>query len=354
MRPAAWARPPRGTRGATTVARTRRSTTPDRETRSPPDRTPRRDPGRPAPTPDAAEFHDGPATPPDAAEFHDGPATPADAAEVHDGPSTPPDAALPACPPPSDPWTRKLPLVGGALTFNELLPTPAVGPNDPVGAFIELYNQQAIDLDVSGWSLGGDVAFTFPEGTFVAGGGTIVVAANPAALAAAAPGALVVGPLAEALPNDFEVTLRSNTRRLMDSVEVGRTPLWALPAAATGQSVCKRDPDLGSPAAENWTLCVAAGGTPGAPNFDRAAAPGAAVLIGAAAEWRAAGAPEPTIWRPGSRPGSMTRAGRAWRARSRGACLRRRRAPSGSPRTTTPPCTSATPMARISACWAAM
>jgi hypothetical protein len=191
-------------------------------------------PDGPAPTPDAAEFHDGPATPPDAAEFHDGPATPADAAEVHDGPSTPPDAALPACPPPSDPWTRKLPLVGGALTFNELLPTPAVGPNDPVGAFIELYNQQAIDLDVSGWSLGGDVAFTFPEGTFVAGGGTIVVAANPAALAAAAPGALVVGPLAEALPNDFEVTLRSNTRRLMDSVEVGRTPLWALAGGGHG------------------------------------------------------------------------------------------------------------------------
>lgn len=209
----------------------------------------------------------------------------------------------PTCPPPAAPWTRKLPNVGGILTFNELLPTPAVAPADARGAFIELYNQQAIDLDISGWSLAGDVTFTFPEGTFVAGGGTVVVAANPAALAAAVPDALVVGPLAGALPTAFSVTLLSNTQRRMDVVEVGRTPLWSLPEPGAGQSVCKRDPDLGSPLAENWTLCPVAGGTPGAPNFERGGEPGATVLVGDAAEWRFDAAPLADELVPWAAPG---------------------------------------------------
>jgi hypothetical protein len=220
-------------------------------------------------------------------------------ADVDAGPPPPP----PTCPPTAAPWTRKLPNVGGILTFNELQPAPALVPGDARGAFIELYNQQAIDLDVSGWSLSGDVAFTFPEGTFVPGGGTIVVAASPGAMAAAAPDALVVGPLVGALPTPFSVTLLSNTRRVMDAVEVGRTPLWTLPAEGSGQTVCKRDPDLGSPAAENWTLCVAAGGTPGTPNFERVGPAAATPLVGRAAEWRYDAGPLADALTPWAAPG---------------------------------------------------
>jgi hypothetical protein len=220
-------------------------------------------------------------------------------AEIDAEPPPPP----PTCPPTAAPWTRKLPNVGGILTFNEILPTPAVAADDPGGAFVELYNQQAIDLDISGWSLAGDVAFTFPEGAFVAGGGTVVVAATPAALAAANPDALVVGPLAGTLPTAFSVTLLSNTQRLMDAVEVGRTPLWSLPQVGAGQSVCKRDPDLGSPLAEHWTLCPVAGGTPGAPNFERGGTPGATVVLGDAAEWRFDGTPLADDLLPWAAPG---------------------------------------------------
>ena len=235
----------------------------------------------PPPVPDAAVVPEVDAAPPP-------PEPDAAVVPIVDAAAPIPDAA-PTCPPPRPPWTRKIPQVGGSVVFNELAPngTP----------FIELHNQQAVDMDLSSWTIEGPARFTFPEGTFLPGGAELVIAADPPALAAVAPDAAIVGPLTGVVPTAGRLELYSNTRRLMDSVEIGRTPLFPLPAAGSTQTICKRDPDLGSPPAESWTLSAQAGGTPGASNFERTVAGAATVLIDAHADWRYSnGDGDPLAW----------------------------------------------------------
>ncbi len=73
-------------------------------------------------------------------------------------------------------------LLDSTVVINELMYHPRVedGPE-----WIELHNQQGVDMDISGWRLDGGVDFTFPEGTVVAGSGYLVISADPAAMAAA-------------------------------------------------------------------------------------------------------------------------------------------------------------------------
>src|SRR5690349_2788235 len=74
-------------------------------------------------------------------------------------------------------------VLDSTVVFNEVMYNPA--GNDESLEWIELHNQMAVDMDLSKWQLEGGINFTFPEGTIIAGGGYIVVAANKAALASA-------------------------------------------------------------------------------------------------------------------------------------------------------------------------
>jgi hypothetical protein len=68
------------------------------------------------------------------------------------------------------------------VVFNEIMYHPLT--NESVLEWVELYNQMAVDVDMSGWSLAGSVSFTFPEETVIPAGGYLVVAASPADLMA--------------------------------------------------------------------------------------------------------------------------------------------------------------------------
>ena len=50
--------------------------------------------------------------------------------------------------------------------------------------WMEFYNQEAVDVDISNWRVSGDTDFVFPEGTRVAGRSYIVLARDPAQLKA--------------------------------------------------------------------------------------------------------------------------------------------------------------------------
>ena len=72
--------------------------------------------------------------------------------------------------------------VDSVVVFNEIS-YHSVG-NESASEWIELHNQMAIDIDLSGWHLEDGVNFTFAEGTIIPGGGYLVVASNPGALQA--------------------------------------------------------------------------------------------------------------------------------------------------------------------------
>src|SRR6267142_6430725 len=69
------------------------------------------------------------------------------------------------------------------LVFNEIMYHPAT--NEPAMEWVELHNQEAVDVDLTGWSLDGGIHFTFVSNTIVRGNGYLVIASSPSALMAA-------------------------------------------------------------------------------------------------------------------------------------------------------------------------
>ena len=195
-----------------------------------------------------------------------------------------------------EPWSRGQRTVGGTVAFSELMYHP---PGDQGLEWLEIHNPMTVDMDLSGWRLEGGVDFTFAEGTFLPGGGYLVVAADPAQLAAATGVFGAFGPYGGALSNGGEeILLRSNGGRLMDAVAYDDDAPWPVAPDGTGASLAKRGPLAASPRAESWTASPRSGGTPGLPNFPPPPPPEVHALVALDASWRweASGAEPPADW----------------------------------------------------------
>src|SRR6266511_2603672 len=158
------------------------------------------------------------------------------------------------------------------LVFNEVMYHSSTEPDGL--EWIELYNQMAVDLDISHWALTGAVEFSIPEGTVVRGGGFLVVAKSPQTLKAATGFAGALGPFTGRLDDGGErLELRNNNFRLMDSVRYDDEGDWPVGPDGSGVSLAKIDPDFGSAPPENWAMSLKVGGTPGANNFPQGRGP---------------------------------------------------------------------------------
>ena len=152
------------------------------------------------------------------------------------------------------------------VVFNEIMYHPPT--NEAALEWIELRNQMAVDMDLSGWSLANGVAFTFPEGTVVAGGGYLLVALSPATLMSATGLTNVLGPFTGRLSNNGEtLELRNNNQRLMDSVSYGVDGGWPVGPNGAGPSLAKFDENGAGDQGGYWRMSEQNGGTPGAENF---------------------------------------------------------------------------------------
>jgi len=152
------------------------------------------------------------------------------------------------------------------VVFNEIHYHPPT--NETASEWIELHNQMAIDIDLSAWSITGDIGFTFVEGTIIPGGGYLVIASDPAALQASAGVTNVVGPFTGRLNNSSAIVrLRDRNDRLMDEVEYRDGGKWPAAPDGSGATLAKRDQNSISDSPDNWTSSVRAGGTPGTRNF---------------------------------------------------------------------------------------
>ncbi|RYD34184.1 MAG: hypothetical protein EOP86_11585, partial [Verrucomicrobiaceae bacterium] len=149
------------------------------------------------------------------------------------------------------------------VVFNEINYHPATASGTE---WIELHNLMGVNVDISGWSLSGGTAYTFPKGTVIAGHGFMVVAADPANAGLAGKGAM--GPLKGALNNSGDtLRLENNSNRIMDEVTYSDGGDWPVGADGGGPTLAKRDQGSADSQASNWTASPALGGTPGAANF---------------------------------------------------------------------------------------
>ena len=156
--------------------------------------------------------------------------------------------------------------VDSVVTFNEVHYNPTLAQS--AGEWIELKNQNSVNVDLSGWRLDGGADFVFPAGTVIPGGGYLVVAENPAALMAAHGITGVRGPLLNSLDNDGEsVTLKNHNGRRMDEIAYNDKQPWPVAADGSGATLSKLDELHESTSPENWRASVETGGTPGLYNF---------------------------------------------------------------------------------------
>ncbi|MES2438299.1 MAG: lamin tail domain-containing protein [Verrucomicrobiota bacterium] len=174
-------------------------------------------------------------------------------------------------------------LADAVVTFNELNYNPSSGQD---GEWLELHNQMAVNVDISGWKLANGIDFTFGSGTVVPAGGFLVVAKNPASPSLSGVSG-VRGPFSGNLSNSGEtIELLSRSGRLMDSVEYSDGGVWPLAADGVGATLAKRLPGTDSESALNWTSSAAPGGTPAVTNFSPPPAAVRHVLVDADSVWR--------------------------------------------------------------------
>lgn len=152
------------------------------------------------------------------------------------------------------------------VVFNEIMYHPSA--SEPTMEWVELHNQMAVPVDLSGWSIGSGISYEFAEGTVIPGGGYLVIAVSPAALVSATGLTNVLGPFTGRLSNDGEkLELRNRNQRLMDQVNYGVDGDWPVGPDGSGVALAKRSQGTASAPAENWTLSALVGGTPGQRNF---------------------------------------------------------------------------------------
>ena len=182
------------------------------------------------------------------------------------------------------------------VTINEIHYHPAlVGEAE----WVELHNQMAVRVDVSGWSFTEGIDFTFPEGSVMEPGDYWVLSSNPSH-ASLSGVAQVVGPFAGMLSNGGEtLQLRNRHGRIMDELDYGDGEKWPEAADGGGVSLSKIDPEKASGLAANWTWSQEAGGTPGVANFDTMGGEAQNAVVNDTSPWRVdtSGGVQDSSWR---------------------------------------------------------
>lgn len=157
-------------------------------------------------------------------------------------------------------------VLDSTVVFSELMYNPA-GADESL-EWLELHNQMAVNVDLSGWQLEDGVDYTFPEGTVIQGGAYLIVAADVDALAAETGLTEILGPYRGNLSNGGErLHLRNHTGRLMNAVEYGDWGDWSVVADGSGASLAKEYAQAASENASNWRASEQVGGTPARANF---------------------------------------------------------------------------------------
>jgi hypothetical protein len=123
--------------------------------------------------------------------------------------------------------------------------------------FIELWNSGGAAVDIGGWAFTDGVRFTFTSGTTLGANQYIIVAKDPAAMAAFAPPAATFGPWDGGLQNDGEqVTLENSLGQVIDTVRYNDAPPWPTTPDGKGASLERICPTLPGDDPANWTAAT--------------------------------------------------------------------------------------------------
>ncbi len=130
--------------------------------------------------------------------------------------------------------------------------------------YVELFNTRGEPQDLSSYQLQGSIAYTFPAGTVIPGGGFLVVAASPADVQSVYGLSGVLGPFLGNLPNSTGlVRLVNQAGGVFLEVNYGTTPPWPVSPDGAGHSLVLARPSYGEDNPLAWAASDSVGGSPG-------------------------------------------------------------------------------------------
>src|SRR5437773_3848021 len=149
------------------------------------------------------------------------------------------------------------------LVISEIMYKPAPRGDGRNLEFIELFNANPFYEDISGYRISGDIDFTFPTNTIVAGGSVLVVAKVPAYPQSGYGMAEVLAPYTGSLKTSGTVRLRSEMDAIYLEVPYSNRRPWPVAADGTGHSLVLARPSYGEADPRAWDISDVAGGSPG-------------------------------------------------------------------------------------------
>jgi len=131
--------------------------------------------------------------------------------------------------------------------------------------FLEIVNADTIDVNLTGWSIGEGLDFTFPEDSWISAGEFAVVTTAPTTYAGL--GYPVYDWGTGGLHNSGELlALRAPDGTVLEFVEYSDTGEWDSAADGQGPSLERLFLDQPAQEATSWSASIGMGGTPGAVN----------------------------------------------------------------------------------------
>lgn len=167
---------------------------------------------------------------------------------------------------PIGPSSRKTGLVITEIMYNPR-PIPGLATN-LTHEFVEIYNSKPWPEDISGFSITGNVSYTFPAGSVLAAKAYLVVARVPGLIVTNYGVTNVVGPWAGATTNRLSterglVQLRNRQGAVLLAVNYQDGPPWPESADGTGHSLVLARPSYGEDEYRAWSQSDVVGGSPG-------------------------------------------------------------------------------------------
>ncbi len=183
------------------------------------------------------------------------------------------------------------------IVISEIMYNPP--GEDALLEFVEVHNRGPAIFDISGYTLSGDIEFTFPEGTYLEGHAYVAVAADAANVAATYSITNVFGDFTGRLTNGGGIVrLHERSGSPLCTVQYNDRGKWPSAADGTGHSLVLKSPYADPESYQGWTWSPELGGSPGASNFPEASV-NERTLIGPNETWRyiKGTAAPPTDWR---------------------------------------------------------
>lgn len=137
------------------------------------------------------------------------------------------------------------------IVINEIMyDTPSDARNSE---FVEIYNRGAAPVDLAGWKFVDGISYEFPAGTKIPSGAFLVVAADPAFIAASYGGQAALGPFSGTLSDSGELLrLEDNRGNLADQVDYLPGGDWPELADGDGSSMELKHPSMNNDFPTAW------------------------------------------------------------------------------------------------------